>query len=153
MKCSRRYSPKEEKMPQDIQKLAKDYLAAWNSHDWNKVSQYFPDDGVYEGLASGMVCHGKQEFKAYFEGTVAWSSDFKIASKSLFVAGDWIANEWTMSGTHSGDTPGMPATGKKYSIPGASIMEFHNGKLKRHSDYWSLFTFLQQVGLMPGAPA
>ena len=137
-------------MSYDLLRISQDYEDAWNSHDWNKVAPFFTDDAVYEAWASGARYQGKEALKAYFEGTVAWSSDFKIQMHHNISSGEWLAGEWTMSGTHTGDVPGMKATGKQYSIQGASIMEFRDGKLRRHADYWSLLTFMQQVGLMPG---
>ena len=53
-----------------------------------------------------------------------------------------------MSGTHKGDLPGLPATGKPFSLRGASIYELHDGKIKRNSDYWDMVTFLKQIRLM-----
>jgi len=139
-------------MPQQIPRVAQDFQAGWNSHDWNKFAPLFTDDCVYEDLALGRVCHGKEEAKAFFDETLVFSADFKIELKSAFVAGDWMGSEWIMSGTHTGDVPAMKATGKKFSIRGASILELRKGKISRNTDYWNMASFLQQVGLMPAAP-
>jgi len=58
-----------------------------------------------------------------------------------------------MSGTlaHS-SIPGVPATGKKFSVRGAAITEFRGGKISRNTNYWNLASMLQQVGVMPGPP-
>ena len=57
----------------------------------------------------------------------------------------------TLSGTatQTGDFPGIPATGKAADIPCLSVDEIRDGRIQRHADYWSLATYLQQVGLMP----
>jgi steroid delta-isomerase-like uncharacterized protein len=57
--------------------------------------------------------------------------------------------EWVMSGTHHGDFPGMPATGKRFSVRGAAIVELQGGKIRRLSDYWDAATVMRQVGLLP----
>jgi predicted ester cyclase len=54
-----------------------------------------------------------------------------------------------MRGTHRGDLPGMPATGKQVDVRGASILEFAGDRIRRCSDYWDMATFLKQLGLMP----
>lgn len=55
-----------------------------------------------------------------------------------------------MSGTHQGDFPGLPATGKRFSgIRGATILEIVSGKIRRESDYWDAAAFMKQVGLLP----
>jgi len=57
--------------------------------------------------------------------------------------------EWVMSGTHKGDFPGMPATGKRFSsVRGAMIVELQDGRIRRCSDYWDAVTFMRQVGLL-----
>ena len=79
--------------------------------------------------------------------------DFKIETKSAFGAGDWSGSEWVMSGTFAySSIPSMTATGKTFSVRGASVTQLRNGKISRNSDYWNMTTFLQQVGLMPGQP-
>jgi steroid delta-isomerase-like uncharacterized protein len=54
-----------------------------------------------------------------------------------------------MSGTHKGDLPKIPATGKPFSVRGSTIYELREGKIKRNSDYWDMVTFLKQIGIMP----
>jgi steroid delta-isomerase-like uncharacterized protein len=76
--------------------------------------------------------------------------DFKYGVTSRFAASQWAVIEWVMSGTHTGDFPGMPATGKRFSsVRGASILELEAGKIRRESDYWDTATFKKQVGLLP----
>src|SRR5690348_10249776 len=54
-----------------------------------------------------------------------------------------------MSGTHKGDFPGIPATGKRFSsVRGSTILELEAGKIRRQSDYWDAATFMRQVGLL-----
>jgi predicted ester cyclase len=54
-----------------------------------------------------------------------------------------------MSGTHKGDLPEMPATGKRFSsVRDSIILELKAGKIRRESDYWDAATFMKQVGLL-----
>src|SRR5258708_1595603 len=41
--------------------------------------------------------------------------DFKYRVTSRFASSKWAVIEWVMSGTHKGDFPGIPATGKRFS--------------------------------------
>ena len=139
-------------MATDVERMFEDYLAAWNSHDVEKILTFFTDDCVYEDVATGAVYSGKEELKAFSSATFAAFDGLKFERTSSFVAGDWRGAEWIMSGTHSGDLPGLPATGKSFSVRGASITELHEGKIRRNTDYWNLASFLQQIGVMPTAP-
>ena len=140
-------------MATDVERMFEDYLAAWNSHDVEKTLSFFTDDCIYEDVPTGNVSRGKEELKAYISNTFAVFDDFKLEMKSSFIAGDWRGAEWIMSGRHTGDIPGIPTTGKSFSVRGASINELQEGKIKRTSDYWNIVSFLQQVGLMPEAPS
>jgi steroid delta-isomerase-like uncharacterized protein len=140
-------------MPTDAEKQMKQIVEAWNSHDPNRILTFFTDDCIYEDVAMGVVNRGKKEFTAFINSTVADFPDFKLEGKSAFQAGDWVGSEWVLTGTFAHSSiPGMPATGKKFSVRGASIAELRNGKIKRNSDYWNMAAFLQQVGLMPASP-
>jgi len=140
-------------MANDVERMFEDYLAAWSSHDVEKIASFFTDDCVYEDVAVGAVNRGKEELKAFASALFAGVPDLKFELKSVFVAGDRAGDEWIMTGTQTGALPGIPATGKSFSIRGASIIELHEGKITRNADYWDLASLLRQLGLMPGAPS
>lgn len=134
----------------DIQteKMFREYLATWNTHDLDKIVSFFTDDCVYENLAREQTYRGKDELKAWANGAFVGIPDFKLEVKSLFVSGDWAACEWVMTGTQTGDLPGLPATGKSFSVRGSTIVQLKGGKILRNSDYWDMATFLSQLGVM-----
>jgi steroid delta-isomerase-like uncharacterized protein len=126
-----------------------DWAGAWSHHDVDKLLSLCTDDCVYEDVTMGAVSRGKAELRRFAGAVFAAFPDFKIDLTSGLVAGSWAAAEWTMSGTHKGDLPGLPATGKRFSVRGSTICELRDGKIQRNSDYWDMVTFLKQVGLMP----
>jgi len=139
-------------MVTDVEKVFDDYNAAWNSHDVERIVSLFTDDGVHEDIAIGAVSRGKEELKSFIGTTFVFFPDFKAEVTSRFGAGDWSAREWVMTGTQKGDMPGLPATGKSFSLRGASITELKEGKIRRNTDYWNLASLLQQLGVMPATP-
>ena len=54
-----------------------------------------------------------------------------------------------MRGTHKGDLPGMPATGRCVEGRGASAFEFRGDKIRRCTGYWDMATLRKQLGFMP----
>lgn len=136
-----------------MKKMAKDLIEAWNSHDVDKIAFFFTDDCVYEDLAFGVVNRGKKELKDFLKVTFLWSPDLKFELKSFLSAGGRTAVEWVMTGTHAGEVPGIPATGKRFSLRGVAIDEWRGDKISRHTDYYNLVSFLQQVGLLPETPS
>lgn len=138
-------------MTANIEKMLKDENSAWNTHDVDKIATFYTDDCVKEDMAIGKTTRGKKEMKGLISGAFTAMPDLKIELVTLFNCGDLAATEWIMSGSYSNDFPGIaPATGKRFSVRGSTIMELRNGKISRTSDYWNFASFLQQVGLMPG---
>ena len=135
-------------MTTDAKQFVENLWAAWNSHDWEKTSLFYTDDCVMEDLPS-RICHGKRELAAYYNDLLIGYPDLNFAAKSCFSSGNQIATEWMMSGTHTGNSPRFKATGKRFSIPGVSILEIQGGKITRETDYWNMYSLLQQLGIMP----
>ncbi len=134
----------------DVHVVLEDWAAAWSSHDPERVLALFTDDCVYEEVTFGVVMRGRNELRAFAEAAFDAVPDFTFQLTSRFAGGSLAGIEWIMSGTHQGDFPGLPATGKRFSgIRGATIIEIVGGKIRRESDYWDAATFMKQVGLLP----
>lgn len=77
-------------------------------------------------------------------------SEIVVEKGPYLVDGDRYAAEWTMSGVHTGDRPGLPATMKPFRISGAGVGEVRDGRIARvRGEYWNMAEFLIQVGIMP----
>ena len=57
-----------------------------------------------------------------------------------------VAAKWTMSGTHLGDLPQLPATGNSFSIAGMTIYHFDGGRVSGHIQVFDQLAFLMQIG-------
>jgi len=132
-----------------VARVLDDWAAAWSLHDTEKVLSLFTDDCVLEDVTFGVVNRGKKELRAFADGVFAGIPDFKIELTARFSTDAWAGMEWVMSGTHKGDFPGMPATGKRFSVRGVTILELQGGKIRRDSDYWDAASVMRQVGLLP----
>ena len=129
------------------------YRDAWNNHDVDAVLEFFTDDGVYEDVTVARVNRGKAEIRAFVEETFAVFPDFQVEDGPVILdPSGRYGLEWTMSGTHEGDTA-IPATHKRFSLRGASGGEFVGDKITRNSDYWNMAEFLAQVGILPPPPS
>jgi len=134
----------------DDQKRALEHWAAhWSAHDMNGLLTLFTEDVIHEDVTMGVVNRGRAELRAFGEGFFSGFPDVTFELRSSFADGTSGGAEWVMRGTHRGDLPGMPATGKRVEVRGASIFEFAGDRIRRCSDYWDMATFLKQLGLMP----
>jgi steroid delta-isomerase-like uncharacterized protein len=140
--------------PRRSERLFDDWATAWSSNDSSKdperVLALFVDDCVFEDVTFGIVARGKKELRSFANRAFAAIPDFKYGVRSRFATSQWAVIEWVMSGTHKGDLPGIPATGKRFSsVRGSTILGLEDGKIRRESDYWDAATFMKQVGMLP----
>jgi steroid delta-isomerase-like uncharacterized protein len=141
-------------MPMVNEKMVKDWYAAWNSHDIDKILGFYSDDCLYEGVAAGTVTHGKQELGAYLKTVFTDYPNLKIEFKSTFYPENAACGEYLMSGTQAhSSNPAIPMTGKSYSVRGGYFSEWQNDKVKRHTTYSDYLTIMRQFGLAPSPPS
>ena len=127
------------------------YIDAWNTHDATVIGDLMDDDVDFEDIALGAVFHNRKELELW-AGQIAdgFSTDYRFALVSEFTTDDSFCAEWTMSGTHDRSSPEMPATGKPFTIRGATIARLRDGKMTYDRDYWDMAGFLRQIGALPG---
>lgn len=70
----------------------------------------------------------------------------KINVTNRIAHGNQLTVEWVASGVHSGDYPGLPATGRAFSIPGVTVVVRQNGKIVRESLYYDMKEVARQLG-------
>jgi steroid delta-isomerase-like uncharacterized protein len=137
----------------DGEGLFDDWASAWSSidssQDPERVLSLFVDDCFFEDVTFGLVARGKEELRSFLKRAFAAIPDFKYELRNRVAVGQWAVIEWAMSGTHKGDLPGIPATGKRFSsVRGSTILELEAGKICRESDYWDAATLMKQVGAL-----
>lgn len=118
--------------------LLKQLIEAVNSHNIEQMLTLLTDDVVIEDIPLGMVMRGKDAVKQGYTSFIAAAPDYKVEPKSWVTNDRSFAIEVILSGTQKGDFPGVPATGKRFSIRGCAFGEFENGKIKGRRDYWDL---------------
>ncbi|MGA8485428.1 MAG: ketosteroid isomerase-related protein [Nitrososphaeraceae archaeon] len=125
--------------------LLKQWIEAENARDVEKVLTLLTDDIVIEDVTFGLVMKGKDDFKQFYPTFITAAPDFKLEPKTWVTDDKSFAMEIVYSGTQKGDFPGLPATGKPFSIRTCSFGEFENGKIKGRRDYWDLVTLREQL--------
>jgi len=125
--------------------VANTWIAAWNSHDADKVVAAFSPDVVFEDVTFGATNHGSGELRKFAASIFDAVPDakFDLANSS----GDRRHGsiEWTFSGTDRG----LYKTGKRFSVRGVSVIDLEGGKISRDLDYWNAASVMRKVGLLP----
>ncbi len=79
--------------------------------------------------------------------------DLHLNVEYLIADGDKVVDHWTLSGKHTGDFLGMPATGKSFTITGTDISRLSNGKIVEVWHVEDTVGMMQQLGVMPAPGA
>ena len=87
-----------QKKPQ----IAESFIAAWNSHDVEKVIPVFTNDVLYEDVTFGTVNHGSAELRKFAASIFGAVPDAKFDLLSTTVHGGHGTIEWVFTGTDKG---------------------------------------------------
>lgn len=72
--------------------------------------------------------------------------DLKITITNRVTHGNQVSAEWVATGTHNGDLPGMPATGRLFTLRGMTVTIRQQDKIVREAIYYNLHDLHRQIG-------
>ncbi len=136
-------------LSEETERVTRAFFESINTMDKTNPLDLCSDDTKFEDTAFGVAVAGKEQYKSVFTRFFGSISGVRSEVKSVVASGEWAAAVWDFSGTQKGDFPGIPATGKSFSVRGVSILQVSNGKVKSRTDYWDSATMLRQLGVMP----
>lgn len=130
----------------DHSKLIERAYALQNAHKANDLAALYAQDSIFQDIPLGAFPNGHEEMKKLWTDTWASLSDFKMEPDFIVADANGGAASFTMSGKHTGDFPGYPATGNTFSLKGASVIRIADGKITEWIDYWSTGDLERQLG-------
>ena len=129
------------------------------SHVWDEIinkgkldmfnDSNFTKDVVMHASPSDVV--GIDSARAYYANYLTGFSNITFTIKDVFGQGNKLVKHWNFAGTHTGIFFGIPATGKKVSIDGVTLVRMQDGKIAEERDFFDNLDFMTQLGLMPEA--
>ncbi|MBM3925997.1 MAG: ester cyclase [SAR202 cluster bacterium] len=142
---------------QDVTRVLKENIEAFNAGDWQRFKATLTQDSVYEETGTQRRIQGADEIvKADQEWRKAFH-DARGTIRNIFASGNSVVAEITWEGTHRGaiQMPGnsIPASGKRVKLPASMVATVQGGKIKETRHYFDMVTMLQQVGAMEEAGA
>jgi steroid delta-isomerase-like uncharacterized protein len=130
-----------------------DHLQLHDQHLQNQTSgntgalqNDYHENAVVEDSMYAQPFVGREAIMARKGTGMAAIPDLKINVVNRVVHGNQVSVEWVATGTHSGDFPGLAATGRSFSIPGVTVVVRHNGKITRESIYYDVAEVHRQLG-------
>ena len=141
-------------MPGDRKAILAAFIGeVWNAGDAGAVDRYLapryairhdPGD-PWEGQELD-----REAFKERVRVSRAPFPDQHFEIVRLLEEGDAVAMSWRWSGTHRGDIPGFPASGKSLRMSGITVYDFEGDRLRGHWQVKDALGIFRQLRAAPG---
>lgn len=90
----------------------------------------------------------REELREYFLNVYEAFPDVSSNTHRVAVSTDGdFGIEWTMQGTQQGPFEGLPPTGNRFEVSGASVGSVSDDGITFWRDHWDIREFLNQLGL------
>lgn len=129
--------------------LHQQHVANQATRNTNSLQHDYAEHAVVEDGMYPEPIVGRAAIMARKRTGLAAVSDFELKITNRMVHGNQVSAEWVATGTHSGDLPGMPATGRRFTLRGITVSVREEGKIVREAIYYDLDHLRRQIG--PGA--
>jgi predicted ester cyclase len=136
----------------DPQQVAAENVAALNAHDEARLRATYADDAVMKAPGPARLEGGD----AATEYVMVWLRAFPDARQSVenkLVAGDWVVQEFTFTGTHTGTLASpdgdIPPTHRSATGHGVQIQRIAGDRIAEERVYFDQVEILTQLGLLP----
>jgi predicted ester cyclase len=132
-----------------VEEVLRGIYRAINTGELALLTTYVADD--YVEHTDGY--QGVEPFQQQIAAFRAGFPDLQITVDDLLVDGDRFASRTTVTGTHTGDLMGMPATGQRISVEAVDIGRIENGMAKERWGGLNMYSMLTQLGVIPAPQA
>ena len=123
-----------------------EHIARQSQGDLNQLQHDYDEHAVVEDSMYPHSFVGREAILARKSAGMAAIPGLKISVTNRIVHGNQLTVEWVAAGTHTGDFPGLPASGRSFSIPGVTVVVRRNGKIIRESLYYDMAQVQRQLG-------
>ena len=137
-------------MTTDNKELSRRILEeVWNHQNLDAVDGFIAADFVQHDPQIANGVRGIEAYKQFVRYYLAAFPDLHFTVENQLSEGSTVATRWTVTGTHSGDLSGIPATGRPISLTGITCSRLVDGKFVESWSNWDALGMLQQLGAIP----
>jgi steroid delta-isomerase-like uncharacterized protein len=131
--------------------VVRNLYGALNAGDLSKFADGLADDVVEHEELPGLT-PDKAGVVQFFRGAMAGVEGFRMNIEEIMAEGDRVSVRATVSGKHTGELLGIPATNKDLNVPLADYFRIQGGKVAEHWGVMDSGTMLMQMGIvkLPG---
>jgi steroid delta-isomerase-like uncharacterized protein len=121
---------------------------AWNAHDPDAVAAVFAENALLRETGRPDEIRGRAAIRERAAMLLRGFSDFRLERLALVIDGDTHADRWVMTGVHDGELYGMPPTGRRVRIEGATFTRLGaDGLVTEDVHFTDMAGLLAQLGL------
>ena len=122
-----------------------------NAGDVTALADTLADDVVEHEELPGLT-PDKAGVIQFFKGCMASIEGFRMNVEEIIAEGDRVSVRAKVTGKHTGEFMGIPATGAQLSVGLADYFRIEDGKVKEHWGVMDSGAMLMQMGVvkMPG---
>lgn len=136
----------------DSREIGQRFIDAFNAHDEDRIRALNAENTVFEAPGDVKV-QGREPATQYAMVWLNAFPDARITVANELVAGDWVVQEFTFTGTHEGTlmSPAgeIPATHKTLNGRGVQIFRVEGDTVADTRLYFDQVEVMTQLGLMP----
>ena len=121
------------------------HLASQSQGNLDQLQNDYAEHAVVEDSLYPHPFVGRAAIMARKTAGMAAIPGVTFSVTNRIVHGNRLTVEWVASGTHSGNFPALPATGRTFSIPGVTVVIRQNGKIVRESLYYDMAEVQRQL--------
>jgi len=133
---------------EENKEIVRRYQEIHNSNNLEDLGEVLAEDLATPKMMAGMP-PGLEGAKRVHETTLLGMPDWHTQIDDLIAEDDKVVARITMTGTHTGDFWGFPATGKKVQFTGIYIVRIQDGKIVEHWGEEDGISLMQQLGVFP----
>ena len=134
----------------DREALMRDYLAAWNARDAERIASFFAGDAVYEDQGAGTVARGREAIRVHAARVHAGFPDLRFELVRAAHGADFTAGEWRSQMTHGGGFEGLAPTGRVVESSGVDVATLDaEDRIVHLASYYDGAAIMRDLGLLP----
>lgn len=102
------------------------YERLYEDAEFDAIGEFYAPDAVRHGGLRGDL-EGRAAIQGYLEATLSGLSDLTVTGHHCLCEGDVVVYDFDMTGTHSGELMGVPATGNRVETSNAVVFRIEDG--------------------------
>lgn len=114
--------------------------------NYSALRELVHPDYVYRSPDQELV--GPEALEAFLRTLRDGLPDLATSIDDLVVSQDKVALSFTMTGSHTGNLMGIPATGKRLAVRGMVLGRLEDGKIREERELLDTLGMLRQLGVV-----